>query len=107
MEIKLEYYAVARSGLIFFFEKNFHKEYIVVFVCIRLEFSNTMSISMCMRFHSERTASRTRATLSYPIFLLFRFLLRTTSRSPRIRAFEYQASRLTLLHFAHVTLKVI
>jgi len=67
MKIQLaEYYAIG-SGLIFFFEKKFHKEYIVVFVCIRFEFSNTIFVSMCMRFHSERTAIRACPTLSYPI----------------------------------------
>jgi len=67
MEIQLaEYYAIG-FGLIFFFEKKFHKEYIVVFVCIRFEFSNTIFVSMCMRFHSERTANRVCPTLSYLI----------------------------------------
>lgn len=87
MEIKLvEYYAVASSGLIFFFEKNFHKEYIIVFVCIRLEISNT-SISMCMCFHSERTVNRACTTLSYPISTFSLFA--TCMQRARISSFMF------------------
>jgi len=69
-----EYYAVASFGLIFFLEKNFHKEYIAVFACIRLEFSNTMFVSMCMCFYSERTASWLCPTLSFSISIFFLFV---------------------------------
>lgn len=84
-------------GLIFFFEKNFHEEYIVVFVCIRLEFPSTLSISMCMRFHSERTTSWVCPTLSYSISIFSLFAIYTGSRSKDLPVW---ISSFMILHFA-------
>lgn len=94
MEIKLaEYYAVASSGLIFSFEKNFHKEYIAVFVCIRLEFSNTLFVSACMSFHSESRIELARYCL-FP-FLPSRFLRDMRILDPTILRAEYRVSCFT------------
>ena len=67
-----EYYAIASFGLIFFLEKNFHKEYIAVFACIRLEFPNTMFVSMCVFIVSEPRVDFAQHCLF--LFLSFFFL---------------------------------